>query len=244
MTLAVVSEPNTFTPTLQDVTLPPLSPDDLRVRVTAASVDPIDVFFATAPQAREIFGLTGTVGLGLSLTGVVTATGAAVTGFSVGDSIAALHGDFTAPVRAHAEETVVPSATAAPLPAGLDAVAAASLPLNASTAARLVSRLGPADGRTLLVTGAAGGVGGYAVALAAHAGWTVTALARESDRDFVLRAGAQSSSRRCPDRRSTPSSTAPSCTPWPSARFATAARSQAWPQRLPRRPSGTSRSTS
>jgi NADPH:quinone reductase-like Zn-dependent oxidoreductase len=178
MTLAIVSNPDTSAPTLQEVTLPPLGPGDLRVRVTAASVDPIDIFFAAGPQAREIFGFTGTVGLGLSLTGVVTGTGAEVTGFSVGDSIAALHGDFTAPVRAHAEETIVPSATAALLPASLDPVDAASLPLNASTAARLVNRLGPADGRTLLVTGAAGGVGGYAVALGAHAGWTVTGLAR------------------------------------------------------------------
>ncbi|MEV6929381.1 zinc-binding dehydrogenase [Dactylosporangium sp. NPDC051485] len=191
MTLAAVSEPDTSAPTIQEVTLPPLGPGDLQVRVTAASVDPIDVFFATAPQAREIFGLTGTVGLGMSLTGVVTGTGAEVTGFSVGDSIAALHGDFRAQARAHAEEMVVPSATAALLPAGLDPVDTASLPLNASTAARLVHRLGPAAGRTLLVTGAAGGVGGYAVALAAHAGWTVTGLARESDRDFVLRAGAR-----------------------------------------------------
>lgn len=190
MTLAVVSKPEVFAPVVEEVPLPPLGPADLRVRVTAASVDPIDVFFTAGPQAREIFGFTGTVGLGLSLTGVVTATGAAVTGFSVGDAIAALHGDFTAPVRAHARETVVPSATAALLPASIDPVAAASLPLNGSTAARLVHRLGPAEGRTVLVTGAAGGVGGYAVALAAHAGWTVTALARASDRDFVLRAGA------------------------------------------------------
>jgi NADPH:quinone reductase-like Zn-dependent oxidoreductase len=190
MTLAAVSEPDTFTPTVREMTLPPLGPGDLRVRVTAASVDPIDVFFAAGPQAREIFGLTGTVGLGLSLTGVVTGTGVEVTGFSVGDSIAALHGDLTAQVRAHAEEAVVPSATAALLPAGLDPVNAASLPLNASTAARLVNRLGPAEGRTLLVTGAAGAVGGYAVALAAHAGWTVTGLARNSDREFALRAGA------------------------------------------------------
>ncbi|MEV8635440.1 zinc-binding dehydrogenase [Streptosporangium sp. NPDC051023] len=190
MTLALVSKPDSPTVTLQEVTLPPLGLHDLRVRVTAASVDLIDTLFAGGP-ARAIFGLTGTVGLGLSLAGVVTETGAGVTGFSAGDPVAAIHGDFTAPVRAHAEETVVPAANAALLPGGLDPVAAASVPLNALTAAQLVDRLGPADGRTLLVTGAAGAVGGYAVALAAHAGWTVTGLARESDRDFALRAGAR-----------------------------------------------------
>jgi NADPH:quinone reductase-like Zn-dependent oxidoreductase len=190
MTLALVSTPDTPAPTLQEVTLPSLGPGDLRVRVTAASVDPVDTLYAGGP-ARAIFGLTGTAGLGLSLTGVVTGTGAEVTGFSAGDPVAAVHPDFAAPVRAHAEETVVPAATAALLPDGLEPVDAASLPLNASVAAQMVDRLGPAGGRTLLVTGAAGAVGGYAVALAAHAGWTVTALARESDRDFVLRAGAR-----------------------------------------------------
>ncbi|ONK11474.1 zinc-binding dehydrogenase [Streptomyces sp. MP131-18] len=189
MTLALVSRPDAAAPALEEVTLPPLGPGDLRVRVTAASVDPVDTLYAGGP-ARAIFGLTGTVGLGWSLTGVVTGTGAEVTGFSVGDPVAAVLPDVTAPVRAHAEETVVPASAAVPLPDGLDPVDAASLPLNALTAAKMVDRLGPADGRTLLVTGAAGAVGGYAVALAAHAGWTVTGLARASDRDFVLRAGA------------------------------------------------------
>lgn len=190
MTLALVSRPDVPVPTLQDVTLPSLGPDDLRVRVLAASVDLVDTL-VVGGVARAIFGLTGTVGLGFSLTGTVTATGSAVTDFTVGDPVAAVHPDIAAPVRAEAEETVVPAATAARLPEGPDPVAAASLPLNGSLAALLVDRLGPADGRTLLVTGAAGSVGGYAVALAARAGWTVTGLARPTDRDFVLRAGAR-----------------------------------------------------
>jgi NADPH:quinone reductase-like Zn-dependent oxidoreductase len=190
MTLALVSKPNTAAPALETVPQPSLGPGDLRVRVTAASVDPIDPIIAAGP-GRVIFGLDGTVGLGFSLTGVVTEVGAEVTGFSVGDPVAAIHADITAQVRAQADETVVPAAAAALLPDGLDPVEAASLPVNGLTAAQLVARLGPAEGRTLLVTGAAGAVGGYAVALAAHAGWTVTGLARESDRGFVLRAGAR-----------------------------------------------------
>lgn len=190
MTLALVSKPGTSAPVVEEAAPPPLGPTDLRVRVTAAPVERVDTLIAAGP-GREIFGLAGTVGLGLSLTGVVTEVGASVTGFSSGDLVAALHRDFTAPVRAHAEETVVPAATAAPLPDGLDPVTAACVPIGAVTAAAMVEHLGPADGRTLLVTGAAGGVGGYAVALAAHAGWTVTGLARASDRDFVLRAGAR-----------------------------------------------------
>ncbi|QFU87067.1 zinc-binding dehydrogenase [Amycolatopsis sp. YIM 10] len=190
MTFALVSKSDNAAPSLEEVVLPALGPGDLRVRVTAASVDPVDPLYAGGP-ARAIFGLTGTVGIGFSLTGVVVATGAEVTGFSVGDRVAAVHGDLGAPARAHAEETVVPAKAAAPLPGDLDPVDAAALPLNALTATQLVDHLGPAEGRTLLVTGAAGAVGGYAVALAARAGWTVTGLARESDRTFVLSAGAR-----------------------------------------------------
>lgn len=199
MTLALVSKPGASAPAIEEATLPPPGPGDLRIRVTAASVDPVDILLAGEP-GRAIFGLTGTVGLGMSLTGVVTGTGAAVSGFAVGDPVAALHPDVTSPVRAHAEETIVPASAAAPLPDGLDAVDAAALPVNALTAARLVDRLGPAAGRALLVTGAAGAVGGYAVALAAHAGWTVTGLARESDREFVRRAGARELITELPER--------------------------------------------
>jgi NADPH:quinone reductase and related Zn-dependent oxidoreductases len=114
-------------------------------------------------------------------------------------------------MRAAEDETIVPAATAARLPAGLDPVAAASLPLNGTLAANLVELLGPAEGRSLLVTGAAGSVDGYAVPLAVRAGWKVTDLAREADRDVVLRAGPTSSSPSCPGRSSTQSSTRSRC---------------------------------
>jgi NADPH:quinone reductase-like Zn-dependent oxidoreductase len=189
MVLALVSLPDTTAPALHELVLPAPGPGELRVEVAAASVDLIDVLIAAGP-ARRIFGLTGPVGLGSSFSGVVTATGPDVTGFAVGDAVAAQHPDVTAPVRGHATATTVPAGAAARLPDGLEPVAAATLPLNAVFAAQLVDRLGPPDGRTLLVTGAAGAIGGYAVALAAHAGWRVTGLARAGDREFVLRAGA------------------------------------------------------
>src|SRR5262245_9917387 len=109
MTLALISRPGSAAPTLAEVTLPPLRPGDLRVCVTAAAVDPVDTLFAGG-AGRAIFEITGTVGVGWSLTGVVTEVGTEVTGFSVGDPVAAIHRDFTAPVRAHAEETVVAAA--------------------------------------------------------------------------------------------------------------------------------------
>ena len=109
-----------------------------------------------------------------------------------------MHGDVTAPVRAQAEETVVPAAAAATA-AGRPRSGRRGRPSaqRARPQRSLVDRLGPADGRTLLVTGAAGAVGGYAVALAAHAGWTVTGLARDPTATSCVEPVPANSSRNC-----------------------------------------------
>ncbi len=66
------------------------------------------------------------------------------------------------------------------------------MPLNALAAAQIVDLLGdaPAGGSRLLVTGAAGAVGGYLAALAPDRGWQVTGLARAQDEEFVRGLGA------------------------------------------------------
>jgi NADPH:quinone reductase-like Zn-dependent oxidoreductase len=186
----LVSRPGTTAPVLTDAAPPAPGPTDLLVDVVAAGVNPVDVFVAAGP-GRAMLGLEGEVGLGWDLAGVVRAVGEGVTGFAVGDTIAGLLADPSAAIRAHATRTIVPAAAAALVPAGLDRLAAASIPLNATTAAQALDLFGPSEGRTLLVTGAAGAVGGYAVALARRAGWRVTGLARAGDRDFVLAAGAE-----------------------------------------------------
>jgi NADPH:quinone reductase-like Zn-dependent oxidoreductase len=76
------------------------------------------------------------------------------------------------------------------VPDGLDLVSAATVPLNGLAAAQIVDLLGDGGGRSLLVTGAAGAVGGYVVSLAQHRGWRVTGLARAQDEDFVRGLGA------------------------------------------------------
>jgi NADPH:quinone reductase-like Zn-dependent oxidoreductase len=69
-------------------------------------------------------------------------------------------------------------------------VHASTLPLNALTAAWALDLLGLREGQSLLVTGAAGAVGGYAVQLATRQGISVTALAREKDEQLVRSLGA------------------------------------------------------
>lgn len=78
----------------------------------------------------------------------------------------------------------------APAP-GTDLVAAATLPLNASTALRALDLLGLAAGQTVLVTGASGAVGGFAVELAAARGLRVVATAGDGDEDLVRGLGAE-----------------------------------------------------
>lgn len=78
------------------------------------------------------------------------------------------------------------------MPHELDLTAASTVPLNGLAAAQILDLLGdaPANGNRLLVTGAAGAVGGYVAALAQDRGWQVTGLARAADEDFIRGLGA------------------------------------------------------
>ena len=178
-------------PVLEEVSPPELGPTDVRVQVAAAAVNPVDVTVLTGPL-RAVAGLPDPVGLGWDVSGTVTEVGSEVTGLDLGDRVAGiLHVIGLKPsVGTHADETVLPATAVARVPDGLDLVEAASLPLNALTARQALDLLGPAEGRTLLITGAAGALGGHAVVLATRAGWRVTALARDTDADFLTRTGA------------------------------------------------------
>ncbi|MFJ2964423.1 NADP-dependent oxidoreductase [Streptomyces collinus] len=162
----------------------------VRIKVAAASLNPVD-----AGVRAGVFGGAGErIGLGWDVAGTVDAVGAvdAAGAWSVGDEVVALHYGAVKPLGTHAEYVVVDADAVAPAPATVDAVHAATLPLNALTAAQALDRLEPAPGRSsLLVTGAAGAVGGYAVRLAAQRGMAVTGLAREGDEDFVRSLGAR-----------------------------------------------------
>ncbi|MGX7672356.1 alcohol dehydrogenase catalytic domain-containing protein [Plantactinospora sp. DSM 117369] len=165
----------------------------VRIRMAGAAVNPADLHVIdgwggevtrVSPEHR--------LGVGLDVAGVVDMTAPDVHDLSVGTPVAALtfpHASHSA-AGAAAEYVIVPAVDAAPVPDGVDLLDAATVPLNSLTAGQLLARVGPSRGRRLLVTGAAGGVGGYAVALAALAGWAVTGLARSSDADFLTRAGA------------------------------------------------------
>lgn len=187
---AVVSLPGTAEPQVIETAAPAVRPDEVAIDVVAAGVNPVDQFVASG-VGREVFGLEGSLGLGWNVVGRVAEVGADVRGIAVGTLVAGLDNRMTVPTRAQAERVVLSAHAVAPLPEGLDPIRAASVPLNSLTAAQALAILGEPAGRSLLVTGAAGAVGGYAVALASAAGWRVTGLARGTDRDFVSSAGGQ-----------------------------------------------------
>ncbi|MGV9454655.1 NADP-dependent oxidoreductase [Streptomyces sp. NPDC003635] len=157
----------------------------VRIKVSAAGLNPVD-----AGVRAGVFGGAGkTIGLGWDVAGTVDAVGVA-SSWSVGDQVVALDYGMANPLGTHAEYVVVPADAVALAPVGVDAVAAATLPLNALTAAQALDQLGVAAGDSLLVTGAAGAVGGYAVQLAGQRGISVTGMAREKDEELVRSLGA------------------------------------------------------
>ncbi|MFI6584286.1 NADP-dependent oxidoreductase [Embleya sp. NPDC050493] len=167
-------------------------PGQVRIRVAAAAVNPVDsmvlegapVRFGLVP-AREVFGL------GWDVAGEVAGVGAGVTGFAVGDAVLGLRDRLDVRTGAQAEFVVLDADAVGPLPAGLDAIAAATIPLNGLTAWQGLELLDLAAGDTLVVTGAAGAVGGFTVELAAARGVRVVAVAGAADEDFLRGVGAE-----------------------------------------------------
>jgi NADPH:quinone reductase-like Zn-dependent oxidoreductase len=170
---------------LVDAELPEPAARQVRIKVAAAGVNPVD-----AGVRAGVFGGAGKrLGLGWDVAGVVEAVGVA-SGWNVGDEVVALAYGTAKTLGTHADLVVVDAGAVAAAPRSVDVVHAASLPLNALTAAQALDRLGLEPGQNLLITGAAGAVGGYAVQLAARLGVSVTALAREGDEELVRSLGA------------------------------------------------------
>lgn len=109
---------------------------------------------------------------------------------TVGSRVAGLIDGFDRDYGTYAEELVVSALNIALVPDGLDLATAATVPLNGLAAAQLVDLLGDGGGRHLLVTGAAGALGGNVIPLARERNWRVTGLARADDEEFVRRLGA------------------------------------------------------
>ncbi|WP_410646918.1 NADP-dependent oxidoreductase [Amycolatopsis sp. cmx-4-54] len=175
-----------------EVPVPVPGPGQVRVKVAAAGVNPVDAgtrsgFLTEAGivPPREVLGI------GWDVAGTVDAAGDGVTGFAAGDSVIGLLDRPSAALGTYADFVVLDADAVAAAPRTVSLVEAATLPLNGLTAAQALDLLDlPADS-TVLVTGAAGAVGGYAVALAKARGFRVVAIAGATDEALVRGFGAE-----------------------------------------------------
>ena len=166
---------------IEELPAPAPGPGAVRVRVHAAAVNFPDLLvLANRYQVKAELPFTP----GSELAGEVSACGADVTGFAPGDRVygAALVGAF-------AEEAVLPAAALSRIPAGVGFDAAAAFGVAYTTAwGALVSAAGLRAGETLLVLGAAGGVGLAAVELGRELGARVIAAASSEEKRALCRA--------------------------------------------------------
>ncbi|NJP99681.1 NADP-dependent oxidoreductase [Streptomyces zingiberis] len=156
---------------------------EIRVRVAAAGVNPID-WKVRSGAARERIPVDLPAIPGRDATGVVDEIGAGVDGVSVGDRVFGLGG-----VTGATAELAVLSAWA-PAPTAWSDEEAAGAGLAPVTAMSGLTVLGPLEGRTLLVEGASGGVGSAAVEIAVAQGATVIGTAGERNQEFLASLGA------------------------------------------------------
>jgi NADPH:quinone reductase len=175
-----------------DLPEPTPAADQLLVRVSASSVNPVDAAIA-AGQLAGMFEYALPVVLGRDYAGVVARVGSGVTRYAPGDEVYGYlpHADPTVHDGTWTELIVVPEQRCvAPAPATVDRSAAGAAPLAGITALQAVDALELSEGDTVLIVRATGGVGGFAVQLAAHAGATVIAPALREDEDYLRRLGA------------------------------------------------------
>ncbi|WP_245922026.1 NADP-dependent oxidoreductase [Nocardia nova] len=174
------------------VAIPEPGPRQVRIRVEAAAVNPVDI--ATRSGALIEAGLMApreVIGIGWDAAGIVDRVGPEVTTFAVGQRVVGLRDLLDRSLGAYAEYLVLDTDAVAPAPPGVDATEAATLPLNALTAHQALALLDLRAGDTLLVTGAAGAVGGFAVELGVRAGLRVVAQVADEDVAFVRGLGAE-----------------------------------------------------
>jgi NADPH:quinone reductase-like Zn-dependent oxidoreductase len=193
----------------EDAPVPDVRAGEVRVRVHAVGLNPPDWYLRDGykmlppewrPQVQ--FPLI----LGTDISGVVDAVADDVRDFSVGDNVYAMvRFPSAGNSKAYAEYVSVPAAEVALKPAGIDHVHAAGAPMSLLTAWQFMIELGhnepnplqpgrhqpvPLGGKTVLVNGAAGGVGHFAVQIAKWKGARVIAIASGKNEAFLRKLGA------------------------------------------------------
>ena len=161
---------------IDDVPAPHAGPGEIRIRVSAASINPMDGKILSGLLAGGA-ALVEPTGLGFDASGVVDEVGEGVAGVSVGDDV------FGLGSQTQAEHAVLTAWTAKP--ASLDWAVAGAAGVAAETAIRTLDLMGVGRGSTVLVDGGSGGVGAVAVQIAVARGATVVATASVANQDYL-----------------------------------------------------------
>src|SRR5215217_6946863 len=177
-------------PTLQEISTPQIAPSEVLVRVRASSVNPVDNSIA-AGMLKDMVEHEFPVVLGRDFAGVVEQVGSEVSGLSEGDEVFGFITGMSPAVHegTWAELVAVPESNATRKPDDIDAASAGAAPLAAITALSALDALGVSEGDTVLIVGANGGVGSFAVQPSANAGATVIATALPEDEEYLKELG-------------------------------------------------------
>src|SRR3954452_10681801 len=170
-------------PQLSDLPFPEVTEGTVLVKAKAAGLNPVDNAIAAGIMAGMIPHEYPLV-LGRDAAGVVEAVGAGVDHVAVGDEVIG-HVLMAPPMRQGtlAELALLPAAAVTAKPAGLEFVTAAAIPLAGAAAVATVDAVDPQPGQTVLVNGASGGVGSYAIQLLAAREVTVVGTGTAEDAD-------------------------------------------------------------
>lgn len=172
----------------RDVPLPEPGPGEIRVRVLASAVNPVE---AKIRASGSWAGLPLPAILGYDAAGLVDLLGPGVTEFEPDDEVYFTPEVIGNPHGTHATYTVVKASIVARKPKRIGFDEAASIPLAGGTAYEaIVRRLNVKVGDTVLILGGAGGVGSFAVQIAKAAGARVLASAGPSNQDLLTQLGA------------------------------------------------------
>jgi NADPH:quinone reductase-like Zn-dependent oxidoreductase len=178
-------------PALTELPAPVPGDGEVLVRVQASSVNPVDNAIA-AGMLRGSFEHDFPVVLGRDFAGVVEEAGPGATLTAGADVFGFVrHADPAVGRGAWAERISVAEARVAHRPAGVELAAAGATPLAGVTALYSVDALGLEAGQSVLIVGATGGVGSFAVQLAALAGASVVAPARPEDEEYLRGLGVR-----------------------------------------------------
>jgi NADPH:quinone reductase-like Zn-dependent oxidoreductase len=169
---------------VRDVPVPEPGAGQVLVRVRAAGINPGEAKIR-AGALHELFPATFPSGQGSDFAGVVERVGDGVTEVAPGDDVIG----WVDTRSSQAEYVVADAANLVPKPARVPWEVAGAIPVAGFTAWAAVRAVGAGEGDTVVVSGAAGGVGAITVQLAAARGATVIGLAGPSNHDWLTRHG-------------------------------------------------------